>query len=83
MVALLPYAFIFVLVDFFYTTDSEWYYYLWLPLLVGYIYIDKTPINVPVINYIILVLVANYINNSGIGFYWTVMPILGYIANNL
>lgn len=79
MYEVLPYTFICVLGEFFYITNREWYYYTWLPLLAGYIYIDKTSINVHLINYVIIILVANHVS----GYYWSIVPVLGYIATNI
>lgn len=82
MCAIIPYAFMFVLFDLWYTSEHETYSYLWIPLLMV-IYLDRQPYNVPIINYIVICLVANYIAQSEIKIYMPVVPLLCYIEHNL
>lgn len=84
MCGLIPYALIFLLIDYLYLNGGEIYNYLYIPLLVAWTYIDEKPYNIMIINDIILVIIIGYILRSGY-IYYPVIPLmlyLSYLVNN-
>ena len=57
MCAFLSYAIICLMLEHCYTVGIDWYHGMWIFILVGLIYIDREPVNSPLVNELTILLI--------------------------